>query len=166
MIRASNGTSLGVFALSSLIVLVLAFVYFRNFDRIDAESNYGVLLNGTRLSKERKSKWNLLLPAFLFGRRISFTLAVLLFSDFLSAQIAILFLFSTAMVIFLLSAKPFESFFATKMEVFNEGTLVMLSYGLMMFTDFVVDPMTRYSIGWQYLTVSLCNLAVHLSFLI
>ena len=147
-IKASNGASLGVFALSSLIVFVLAFVYFRNFNKIDAQSNYGALLSGTKLNAKQKSKWNLLLPAFLFGRRISFTFAALLFDDFLWAQIVMMISFSIGILIFLVSAKPFESYFATKIEVFNEATLVMLSYGLMMFTDYVVDPMVRYAIGW------------------
>ena len=140
LISASNVASVVVFALCNLTVLLLASVYFRKFGEMNAQSNYGALLEGTKLDAKRKSKWNLLLPAFLFGRRICFTLSLLLIRHFLWAQIAVMFLFSTAMVIFLLTMKPFESPTATKLEVFNEVTLTMLSYGLMMFTDFVPDP--------------------------
>ena len=70
------------------------------------------------------------------------------------------------MVIYLYHVKPLESPFAIKMEVFNECTLVCLSYGLMLFTDFVPDPEVRYTIGWYYMTGSLGNIAVHLCFLI
>ena len=70
------------------------------------------------------------------------------------------------MVIFLLQVKPFESPLATKIEVFNESTLVVLSYGLMMFTDFVPRPEDRYIIGWYYLTGSLINIMMHISRLI
>ena len=163
---ASYVVSLGVFVLSNLVVLLLASVYYRNFDKIDAGSSYGALLDRTKLEDKKKSKWDLLFPALLFGRRICLTLGVLLIREFLWAQIATIFLFSTAMVIYLLHTRHFKNPFDTKMEVFNESTLVMLSYGLMMFTGFVEDAKLRYNIGWYYLTGSLGNITVHLSFLI
>ena len=52
------------------------------------------------------------------------------------------------MVIYLLHVWPMETHFATKIELFNECTIVILNYGLMMFTDFVPDPETRFLIGW------------------
>ena len=85
MTRASNVTAVGVFTLWNLAVLFLAVLYARNFDKINAKSNYSALLSGTKLDGERKTKWNLLLPAFLFGRRICFTLGVLLIRHFLWA---------------------------------------------------------------------------------
>lgn len=42
--RASYGVSLGFFVLCNLIVLLLACVYCRNFDKIGLNSNYGALL--------------------------------------------------------------------------------------------------------------------------
>ena len=70
------------------------------------------------------------------------------------------------MTIFLVHVKPFESPFATKMEVFNEATLITLSYGLMMLSKFVPDPEVRYKIGWLYLVACLTNFSFHLTNLI
>ena len=52
------------------------------------------------------------------------------------------------------------------MEVFNECTIIVLTYGLMMFTDFVPDPETRFTIGIFYITTSLINIVVHLLILL
>lgn len=166
LVGVSNVVSLGVFVLCNLLVLLLACVYFFKFDKIDKHSNFGALLDRTKLDEKHKSKWNLLLPALLFGRRMSFALSVLLIRESLWAQIGIMFLFSTAMVIYIFSARPFESPFAAKIEIFNECTLLVLSYGLMLFTNFVVEPEVRYRIGWYYLSVCICLIAFHLAYLI
>ena len=66
------------------------------------------------------------------------------------------------MIIYLGHVWPLETPSATKMEILNECTIIMLTYGLMMFTDFVPDPETRFAIGWSYMAISLGNILVHL----
>lgn len=161
----SNWTSLAVLVLLNITVVALAILYLWRFHRIDADTPYNALLDGTRLEEDDKTRWLLFYPALFFGRRISFTLSVLLFKNFLWGQIAIQFAFSTAMIIYLLHAWPLQTPFAVKMEVFNECTIVVLLYGLMCFTDFVPDPMVRYRIGWCYIVVALGNIFVHLCIL-
>ena len=70
------------------------------------------------------------------------------------------------MIIYLMHVWPLETTFATKMEVFNECTIIVLHYGLMCFTDYVPEPSTRYQIGWPYIALFLSNLLVHLSLLV
>ena len=84
-VEASNYAALAVFVAGSTIVPLLGILYFCKFAKIDQNSSYGALLEGTRLEEEDKSKWLLLFPAFFFARRIAFTLSVLLFSWFLWA---------------------------------------------------------------------------------
>ena len=69
------------------------------------------------------------------------------------------------MIIYLGHVWPLETPSATKMEIFNECTIIVLTYGLMMFTDFVPDPETRFAIGWSYMATCLGNILVHLSLL-
>ena len=69
-------------------------------------------------------------------------------------------------MIYLLSVWPHDDPFATKVEVFNECTQVVLLYGLLLFTDFVPDPNTRYLIGWTYCGVMFGNIGVHLIILL
>ena len=95
--RASANIALGFFFTFSSLVVILAILYTIKFSRINADSNYGALLDGTNAD----SRWSLLFPAFFFGRRIAFTLSVILMPTFLAAQIAIQFAFSIAMIIYL-----------------------------------------------------------------
>ena len=70
-----------------------------------------------------------------------------------------------SLLVYLLQVKPLETPFAHRVEVFNEVTIVVLIYGLMMFTDFVDDPVTRYRIGWAYMAVNLANISFHVLYL-
>ena len=101
-VEASNKTALAFFIAFSALVPLLGLVYFCKFEKINEKSNYGALLDGTRVGEKEKSKWILLFPAFFFVRRIAFSLSVLLFSTFLWAQLALQTAFSTALVIYLM----------------------------------------------------------------
>ena len=52
------------------------------------------------------------------------------------------------------------------MEIMNECSVILLTYGLMSFTDFVPDEEVRYEIGYVYMGVTLINIMVHLIFLL
>jgi len=52
------------------------------------------------------------------------------------------------------------------MEIFNECTNILLIYHMMMFTDWVSDPGTRYTIGYVVILVVIGNIVTHFSFLI
>ena len=65
-----------------------------------------------------------------------------------------------------MSIWPFETYFAAKIEVFNECTNILLLYGLMMFTDFVPDAQMRFNLGFCYIGVTLSNILLHLTVLI
>ena len=164
-VTASNRLALAVLIAMSISVLALGLLYYCKFDRMDGDTNYGALLDGTKIKSKKKSRWILLLPAFFFVRRIVFTLSVLLIRDFLWAQLAIQFAFSILMIIYLMHVWPLETPFATKMEVYNECTIIVLSYGLLCFTDFVVDPVMRYELGWYYMAASVTNILVHIIYL-
>lgn len=69
------------------------------------------------------------------------------------------------MIIYLGHKWPFDSPFSTKMEIFNECTNLILIYHMMMFTDWVYDPATRYVIGYGVISVVVGNISTHFSFL-
>ena len=48
-----------------------------------------------------------------------------------------------------------------RMEIMNECTIVILCYLLFCFTDFVLDPLVRYRIGFAYIVVVLINISIH-----
>ena len=48
------------------------------------------------------------------------------------------------------------------MEVFNEICVLIATYHLFLFTDFVPDPELRYNIGWSIIGVTLVNIVVNM----
>ena len=67
-----------------------------------------------------------------------------------------------AMVIYLQWHQPYEQKAKTRIETFNEVTLIILTYFLFCFTDFVPEAETRNGLGIYYGGVTLLNIVVHM----
>ena len=67
---------------------------------------------------------------------------------------------------YLMHFKPLDSPFANRIEIMNECTILVLTYGQMHFTDYIPEPETRETIGYVYIIVVATNTALHLSILI
>ena len=65
----------------------------------------------------------------------------------------IFMLLSLFVISFLISVKPLNEPYLNKMEIFNESTLLMSSYFMFLFTDFVDDANMRSKLGWVYIGV-------------
>ena len=50
-------------------------------------------------------------------------------------------------------------------EVYNDYTLLLLTYLLWCFTDIVGEAETRHALGFVFIAVSLTNVAVHVIFM-
>jgi len=61
--------------------------------------------------------------------------------------------------------QPFKSALANKLELFNETMFKLGGYGLIVFTDFVPDAITRADCGWYLIGVTLFMLLVNFSFM-
>ena len=48
-----------------------------------------------------------------------------------------------------------------RIEIFNEITLLVLSYFLFFFTDFVPSVYMRYTLGWVFISITVFNIAVN-----
>lgn len=57
------------------------------------------------------------------------------------------------MISFLISVKPFTEAYLNRMEIFNESTLLVSSYFMFLFTDFVDDVRLRATLGWVYIGI-------------
>ena len=86
--------------------------------------------------------------------------------SFLWGQLAIQISFSIFMIIYLPWHRPLESKFATFMEVMNEETILILTYLLMCFTDFVPDVTTRGYIGYYSMAMVCLHLGVCFFFML
>ena len=67
---------------------------------------------------------------------------------------------------YLLMFNPLDSPFANRIELMNECTIIVLTYGQMHFTDYMPEPETRNTIGYTYGGVVLINFSTHLIILI
>ena len=61
---------------------------------------------------------------------------------------------------------PFLSPFANQIELLNELTTLVLTYGHLHFTDYMPEPESRRIVGFLYIIVILLNFGVHLIILI
>ena len=61
----------------------------------------------------------------------------------------VLYLFaSLASLLYLITIKPFDVDLMLKAEILNEIGILMVSYTLFWFTDYVVDPSLEFDLGW------------------
>jgi hypothetical protein len=65
------------------------------------------------------------------------------------------------MLFFFIHINPLNQPFLNRMEIFNECCLLISSYFLFLFTDFVPDVHTRYLIGWGFIGLQIFNIAVN-----
>lgn len=133
--KFSNGLSLTVLILSALVMLICAIYFSYNFDAFKYENfKVSTILDGTRQSTAERRKNAFAFISFFVFRRLSFIYAVIYWADFLWAQLALQIMTSVYAVIFLFYNWPLETPLATLVEVFNECTIVFLSYCLFTFT--------------------------------
>ena len=59
--------------------------------------------------------------------------------------------------------KPFESKIENTIEIFNEITILICSYHLFLFTDFVQDETISYNAGWSFLCFVAANVFVNMA---
>lgn len=59
--------------------------------------------------------------------------------------------------------QPFDSKFANKLETFNELTTMAVLYTLMLFSDYIREPVVRSSVGIAYMSVIVVFAIVHLA---
>ena len=69
---------------------------------------------------------------------------------------------ATTSVIYLLQLWPLSTPGAVLLEVFNEATIVVLTYHMICFTDFVPDANTRYPVGYSYIAFASASLLIHI----
>ena len=60
---------------------------------------------------------------------------------------------SLMMVSFIILVKPLSEPYLNRMEIFNESTLLMSTYFMFLFTDFVDDAKMRNTLGWAYIGI-------------
>jgi hypothetical protein len=69
-------------------------------------------------------------------------------------------------LLFVIETQPFTTQLQNRLEVFNEVTILATSYFLIMFTNFVPEPQTRYLMGFYLSGIILLNVGTNMLVLI
>ena len=81
-------------------------------------------------------------------------------------QINVLFIMSMALSIYMQHRNPFVLKEKLRISIFNEEVFLLCLVVILLFSDFVESPHTRYSIGWAYLALVTLCLLINLSLMV
>ena len=124
------------------------------------------LLDGTKWN-HKEPNWNLIfVPVIFFTKRLLIACTIISAKDYLWVQITSLHLMNLISAIYTLQCSPLATKKSHAFEVFNDCTLLVLTYCLLCFTDFIPEEDTRHKLGYVFITVSLGNIALHLVFIL
>ena len=96
------------------------------------------------------------------GRRAIFVLICFNLESHPSIQIILVNLLNLFSCIYYGYNKPFEGSIKTYLDAFNEFCITLVSWHMMMFTDFILDLDLRYQLGWGMITIICLNTFVNM----
>lgn len=108
----------------------------------------------------------ILIPIIHFVRRLLIGLTLVLSPSNFWVQLATQMFVSSAFIILVGWVQPFDSRLANRMEMFTECVTLGTLYLLLVFTDFVPLPETRYSMGFVFIALIMIFAAVHIGVLV
>jgi hypothetical protein len=101
-----------------------------------------------------------MMSLFVF-RRLLYSMIIVFLAGSTVAQLFVQFFCCLLMLVFFVKVKPLNQPFLNRIEIFNECCLLLSSYFLFLFTDFVPSPTLRYTIGWGFIGLQVFNISVN-----
>ncbi|TNV87834.1 hypothetical protein FGO68_gene14781 [Halteria grandinella] len=143
----------------SLPFSIYIFLY-KNQHRLQEEDFKG-RFESLYLNVDTGVKDAIMTVALFVFRRLIYSINIVLFSGSTCTQLFAQFFCCLLMLLFFTGVKPMNQPFLNNMEIFNELTLLICSYFLFLFTDFVGDANTRFMIGWAFVGLAAFNILVN-----
>lgn len=167
-----NGTQI-FYTIASVVILTMIFaifmtallspqIYFSKLETHDFQSRFGALTLGLDL-KERKA---VLFPSIFMLRRVLYAGMMIYWVEQSYFQIQFMIFKCSLCMLYVGYFRPFKSSFVNSLELTNEYMTLLCSYSLIMFSQIVHDPETRYLCGWQIIFLVLLILAINMSIII
>jgi hypothetical protein len=94
---------------------------------------------------------------FYCFRRLSLV-ALIIFTSRLDVQVLGVITVNVTVVILVCSTSPFRLKSRMAMEIFNEATIMLCCYHMILFSEFVLDSDTRYLAGFSMIFFTCLNL--------
>ena len=67
---------------------------------------------------------------------------------------------------YLVYIKPFDTKIKNYLEIYNELTILISSYHMLLFTDFVMNEYISYNAGWSFLSFYFLNIVININVII
>jgi hypothetical protein len=100
-------------------------------------------------------------------RRIIFVMSVIYLNGYPVLQVNLMIVQSLSFVVYLIVAKPFEDPKINRIEIFNELSILFITYPSLLFTGyFNADVDLQYKAGWAMIIMIFGNIAVNLIFVV
>jgi len=99
-------------------------------------------------------------------RRFVFAFSLVFLGAFAGFQMQLFFFQSLSMIAYLTAFRPFEDTTMTGMEIFNEVTILAISYCLVGLADSSTDAYVRFNIGWAIIGLTLFNILTNICVLL
>jgi len=100
-------------------------------------------------------------PFVFLLRRTSLVLIIVFLRRNIVAQVLCAVHCSLLMLTWLIQFKPFDTGYKNKLECFNEFIVLVMSYIDFLFTDYVDNPVSRYTFGYFYIGIIAFGLLVN-----
>jgi len=153
-----------VVALGVMPFLILYMRY--NFDKL-LEPEWADRFDVTTSELDLREDRNVLLwPFFFMVRRMLYALLLVFLTGYPVFQIAGMVMMTVFMVIFMGHVRPFATKFQHYNELYNECTVMILTYHLICFSNLNTDADSAYIMGFSMVFFTLQNVLINLGMLI
>lgn len=98
---------------------------------------------------------------FYLIRRMIFAASIVYFDALPFIQAALNIVISMIILCYMIIVLPIKNRKTFIFEIYNEFTLLVLSYFLMLYADIITDIELRYNLGWFVIGITLLNLTVN-----
>ena len=134
-----------------LLVFFIVFAGYKVFKKRPDHVSYKLVFSDLRTNKVGALAYDV---AFLLRRFLVISLITVL-ADEPIVQIQLYLFASLGSLLYLVMSKPFEENLMNKGEILNEIGILLVSYSLPWFTDYVVDAEQEFDLGWVVVAVVL-----------
>ncbi len=148
------------------LTIILAFppftyVILHKFKHKLEEEDFKGRFESLYLNVNTKVEKSILMITLFVFRRLLYAAGIVFLAGSTVAQVFMQFFCCLMMTIFFIVVKPLNEPFLNRMEIFNELCLLICSYYLFMFTDFIPDVQTRFLAGWGFIGIAVFNIGVN-----
>lgn len=159
--RASAILAVGVAFFTYLTPLGLLLFIIQMRKRLhskEVEARYGSLYEGLKTKRVAY-----LLCTFIFvSRRLLLIMVAIMLQDHPTFQVMIYILASELSLMYIVYFKPYDSLATNYNEIFNEACVLLFSYQLFIFTDFVSSIEVKAKMGYLMIFTILMNFGVNI----